>query len=664
MVRGPAQPIASVICALASAVIAFYEVVFKNADWTEPLLVNLVAGGMIGMIVASIAALIGGWVGYYLAWPLDHLVVLPLRRYYSAKQSAEKAKALRPQVAVSASDGEIDTSGQSATPSGPPQCAPKDDVYADESSRRTDIMTHRQVNRCQLTIKHGVAVKHVVFSPNGSFILTACDYDSAHIWDAATGKSIAPPMEHDGYIYRAAFSHDGQRVLTTCGDGTARIWQVATGQPACPPMKHDRCFDPDRDAPGDVSLVAPKPMEHGEDVWQGAFSPDDDLVVTASADKTARVWDATTAKSIGPPMRHDDNVWYAEFSPTGTAIVTASSDKTARVWDAKTGQPLTPPLKHPEQVRFAVFSPDGRRIVTASGRTAQMFDATTGQPIGSPMTHGGNEYNTVGRPVFSPDGQLLATTTYHATTRVWNASSGAAVTPVIEHGGYDMHVEFSPDGRAIVTAGGDGSARVWDALTGKPLGSPMKHLDSVTCVAFSPDGKRIVTGGQDCTARIWNTGEIHAPDLQVPASGERAEFSGKERQQVIDIEEMPLDERLKLAASGNIPSDMRNALIHWAVATVGTMSAHDRLKFDFDMAIEVLVEIAKNRSTPVSVLRTLYEHDFCRWELLQNPQCPGDVVRKVAAWGNEFVANTARAHPNFAKKGRTNSSRRRPKGRA
>ena len=59
-------------------------------------------------------------------------------------------------------------------------------------------------------------------------------------------------------------------------------------------------------------------------------------MVTASDDKTARVWDAATGKAIGEPMRHEDEVNSAQFSPDGQRVVTASEDKTARVWDIPT----------------------------------------------------------------------------------------------------------------------------------------------------------------------------------------------------------------------------------------------------------------------------------------------------------------------------------------
>ena len=40
----------------------------------------------------------------------------------------------------------------------------------------------------------------------------------------------------------------------------------------------------------------------------------------------------------------------AAFSPDGTRVVTASFDKTARVWDAATGKPLTSALEHQAEV--------------------------------------------------------------------------------------------------------------------------------------------------------------------------------------------------------------------------------------------------------------------------------------------------------------------------
>ena len=72
-------------------------------------------------------------------------------------------------------------------------------------------------------------------------------------------------------------------------------------------------------------------------VSSAAFSADGTRVVTASADKTARVWDARTGQTVGAPLEHANGVVSAAFSADGTRVVTASDDNTARVWDAMTG---------------------------------------------------------------------------------------------------------------------------------------------------------------------------------------------------------------------------------------------------------------------------------------------------------------------------------------
>jgi WD40 repeat protein len=105
---------------------------------------------------------------------------------------------------------------------------------------------------------------------------------------------------------------------------------------------------------------------HADAVEFAAFSPDGKHIVTASRDNTARVWDATTGRSLVTLSGHRDSVASAAFSPDAKRIVTASADRTARVWDAASGLSLVTLSGHTDSVVSAAFSPDGKRIVTAS----------------------------------------------------------------------------------------------------------------------------------------------------------------------------------------------------------------------------------------------------------------------------------------------------------
>jgi hypothetical protein len=115
---------------------------------------------------------------------------------------------------------------------------------------------------------------------------------------------------------------------------------------------------------------------HDNFVRSASFSPDGSRIVTASWDKTARVWDAATGKEIAILRGHDEQVDSAAFSPDGSRIVTASRDKTARIWDASTAKEIAVLRGHNNWVTSAAFSPDGSRIVTASwDNTARIWDA-------------------------------------------------------------------------------------------------------------------------------------------------------------------------------------------------------------------------------------------------------------------------------------------------
>src|SRR5262249_21302175 len=81
-------------------------------------------------------------------------------------------------------------------------------------------------------------------------------------------------------------------------------------------------------------------------------------VVTASADRRARVWDVASGAPIGRPLVHDDVVHEALFNPDGDRVVTASADRTARVWNFVTCEAVV--IRHPGEVLRASFSPDGK----------------------------------------------------------------------------------------------------------------------------------------------------------------------------------------------------------------------------------------------------------------------------------------------------------------
>ena len=265
-------------------------------------------------------------------------------------------------------------------------------------------------------------------------------------------------------------------------------------------------------------------MKHPAAVVSAVFSPDGNSALTVSEDSTARLWDVASGKQTGQAMKHGANVISAVFSPDGKQVLTASFDSTARLWNAATGKQTGPAMRHEGNVVSAVFSPDGKRILTANdGFSARLWDPGSGKQIGHEMYH----QNSVYSAVFSPDGKRVLTASGDKTARIWDAASGKPLTPGMTHQDAVLSAVFSPDGKRVLTASYDRTARLWDAASGKQIGPEMKHAYTVVSAVFSPDGKRILTASKDKTARIWDalTGKQIGPEMKHEGPVNSAVFS-------------------------------------------------------------------------------------------------------------------------------------------
>jgi hypothetical protein len=222
---------------------------------------------------------------------------------------------------------------------------------------------------------------------------------------------------------------------------------------------------------------------HHAALVSAAYSPDGTRIVTASSDKTARIWDARTGAQLAILSGHGGRVYCAAYSPDGMRIVTASYDNTARIWDARSGRQLAVFAGHSSYVRSAAYSPDGAHIITASGdHTARIWDARGG----TQLTVFSSRPNLVMSAVYSPDGTQVVTALGDGTARIWEARPHAQLGVISGHHEKVHTAAFSRDGTRIVTASSDRTARLWDARTGAPFAVLSGHGDVVFSAASLP----------------------------------------------------------------------------------------------------------------------------------------------------------------------------------
>jgi len=91
--------------------------------------------------------------------------------------------------------------------------------------------------------------------------------------------------------------------------------------------------------------------------------------ISASNDRTLKVWDLETGEQIRTLEGHTDWVRAVAVTNDGARAISASDDKTLKVWDLETGEVLGT-FNGDSALYACSVSPDGNTIVAgeASGR--------------------------------------------------------------------------------------------------------------------------------------------------------------------------------------------------------------------------------------------------------------------------------------------------------
>lgn len=381
-------------------------------------------------------------------------------------------------------------------------------------------------------------VDALAFSPDGRLLATALG-ETIKIWDVARGTELVTLPNATGSVRLLFFSPDGRILVTGAPGNVIDLWIVPIDASAIPPsidvvsansvrvINEMDFFEPTTDAvfSPDGSFVAVSTESgqinywelandgailgsplHSDWIYQLAYSPKGDGLVSVSKDGTVRLWDRPTSQR-GLADRNQGEVSGLTFFADGSVVATGGQDGTVSIWGLPTMNPLLTINAHSNWVWDVARSPNDAFLASASAdRSIKIWKIETdssdsySQSLYNTLTgHDG----TVWSVDFAPDSRTLASGSWDGTVRLWNVYSGETIHVLEGHTDWVYDVAFSPDGMVLATASKDGTIRLWEVATGKELVILEDHTDRVWSVDFSHDGLYIASASDDGTVRIW-----------------------------------------------------------------------------------------------------------------------------------------------------------------
>lgn len=329
-------------------------------------------------------------------------------------------------------------------------------------------------------------INWVTFSSDGQLIASASDDNTVKIWKI-DGSLLTTLQGHDEGVTVVNFSPDGQVLASAGRNGIVKLWR----------REQEHSTNSFRYAPY-LNL-----QQHSGTIWSLNFDSKGDKLASAGDDNIINLIDVSNGKLLKTFKGHSDAVASVSFSPDNQLLASASYDKSVKLWSLN--PPTLPVLQgHEDRVLSVTWSPDGQILASSSrDNTVKLWKrqpSTTGFNTRLYKTLLGHA-NRVTSVSFHPNGKILASAAYDKTIKLWRRD-GQLLKTLHGHSDNVTSISFSPDGELLASASKDKTVKLWNSK-GKLLKTLKGHQGRVNSVRFSTDSQVLASASDDQTVKLW-----------------------------------------------------------------------------------------------------------------------------------------------------------------
>jgi WD40 repeat protein len=319
-------------------------------------------------------------------------------------------------------------------------------------------------------VAHDAAVASISISAARNLLVSVSDDYTMKVWDLPDVKSMRTLGGHGGAVDKLAFWPAGNVLVS--------------GEKSGKTLHFRRAVD------GEIVKT-----------WSGVGRPD--IAIEQSESLNSEVF---YFEPVGVEIRSlafsPSGAFFATGDNDGVIVIKSIFDFEARDW-----------FRFKGVVAALAFSPDGQNLACAveDGEYNPFREISLLHLCGDQRASVAwkQEYeNYVWNIEFSPDGKLLASSSYRKGIKLWRVDDGQFVGTIgLDSSSAPEVFAFSPDGRFLAAAMGDLTVKVWRVADGSLVATLGSHNRSIKALAFSPNGKILGSASLDGSVKLWRSSD-------------------------------------------------------------------------------------------------------------------------------------------------------------